>query len=103
MHARPIGNASMTTLATAGAVLLVVGVTILQGMWTDRWTGRNVDEALLKAARLLEEFRLRGWIEIRDGARGDGRERVVYLSEKGRGLLRQCLEEEARRLNPPPD
>ena len=55
MHARPIGNASMTTLATAGAVLLVVGVTILQGMWTDRWTGRNVDEALLKAARLLEE------------------------------------------------
>ena len=55
------------------------------------------------AARLLEEFRLRGWIEIRDGARGDGRERVVYLSEKGRGLLRQCLEEEARRLNPPRD
>ena len=53
------------------------------------------------AARTLEEFRVRGWLEVRDGARGDGRERVVYLSEKGRELLRQCLEEEARRLNPP--
>lgn len=55
------------------------------------------------AARTLEEFRVRGWIEVRDGARGDGRERVIYLSEKGRDLLRQCLEEEARRLNPPRD
>ncbi len=50
------------------------------------------------AARTLEEFRLRGWLEVRDGARGDGRERVLYLSDKGRDMLRQCLEEESRRL-----
>lgn len=53
------------------------------------------------AARTLEEFRVRGWIEVRDGARGDGRERVIFLSDKGRELLRQCLEEEVQRLNPP--
>lgn len=55
------------------------------------------------AARTLEEFRVRGWVEFRDGARGDGRERVVYLSEKGREVLRQCLAEEAKRLSPPRD
>ncbi|MFM7067141.1 MAG: hypothetical protein ACKO0U_09995 [Gammaproteobacteria bacterium] len=52
------------------------------------------------AARTLEEFRVRGWLEVRDGARGDGRERVLYLSPRGKELLRRCLEEEAR-LNPP--
>lgn len=33
---------------------LVVGVTALQGMWTDRWSGRNVAADLQKAAELLE-------------------------------------------------
>lgn len=55
MQTSPRGRVSLATLATAGAVLLMVGVTVLQGMWTDRWTGRNVGEALAKAARLLEE------------------------------------------------
>jgi hypothetical protein len=41
-------------LPVALAALLVVGVTALQGMWTDRWSGRNVKEDLRRAADLLE-------------------------------------------------
>ena len=55
MQAARRGRLSLPTLATVGAALLVVGVTVLQGLWTDRWTGRSVGEALAKAARLLEE------------------------------------------------
>jgi len=47
------------------------------------------------AGRTLREFRVRGWLEVRDGARGDGRERVLYLSAKGRESLRRALEAEA--------
>ena len=36
------------------AALLVVGVTAIQGTWTDRWSGRNVKEELKQAADLLE-------------------------------------------------
>jgi hypothetical protein len=46
------------------------------------------------AGRTLSEFRVRGWLEVRDGARGDGRERVLYLSAKGRECLRRALEAE---------
>jgi DNA-binding PadR family transcriptional regulator len=46
------------------------------------------------AGRTLREFRVRGWLEVRDGARGDRRERVLYLSEKGRECLRRALEAE---------
>ena len=46
------------------------------------------------AERTLGEFRVRGWLEVRDGARGDGRERVLYLSAKGRECLRRSLEAE---------
>lgn len=46
------------------------------------------------AGRTLREFRVRGWLEVRDGARGDGRERVLYLSAKGRESLRRALEAE---------
>lgn len=41
-------------LPVAIAALLVVGVTALQGMWTERWSGRNVKEELKQAAELLE-------------------------------------------------
>ena len=47
------------------------------------------------AGRTLREFRVRGWLEVRDGARGDGRERVLYLSAKGRESLRRALEAES--------
>jgi len=46
------------------------------------------------AGRTMREFRVRGWLEVRDGARGDGRERVLYLSAKGRECLRRALEAE---------
>jgi DNA-binding PadR family transcriptional regulator len=46
------------------------------------------------SGRTLREFRVRGWLEVRDGARGDGRERVLYLSAKGRESLRRALEAE---------
>jgi len=41
-------------VAVVGAVLLVFGVTLLQGLWTDRWTGRQVGAELDRAAKLLE-------------------------------------------------
>ena len=31
-------------------VALVAGATVLQGMWTDRWSGRNVAADLQQAA-----------------------------------------------------
>jgi len=46
------------------------------------------------SGRMLREFRVRGWLEVRDGARGDGRERVLYLSAKGRESLQRALEAE---------
>ncbi|MEY4378039.1 MAG: hypothetical protein RJB26_2589 [Pseudomonadota bacterium] len=51
------------------------------------------------AGRTLGEFRVRGWLEVRDGARGDGRERVLYLSEKGRECLRRALEAETLQVS----
>jgi hypothetical protein len=42
-------------LPVAAACLLVVGTTIVQGWWTDRWTNRNVAEELRQSAALLEE------------------------------------------------
>ena len=50
----------MKTTAFAGlvpvlvGVALVAGVTLLQGMWTDRWSGRNVAADLQQAAEVLE-------------------------------------------------
>ncbi|MEI7781697.1 MAG: exosortase-associated EpsI family protein, partial [Planctomycetota bacterium] len=35
-------------------VALVAGATLLQGMWTDRWSGRNVAADLQQAAEVLE-------------------------------------------------
>lgn len=42
------------TVPVVGAVLLVLGATLVQGMWTDRWTGRQVGQELDRAAKLLE-------------------------------------------------
>ena len=41
-------------LTLAGAALLVVGVTVLQGIWTERWKDRTVSRELDEAAKLLE-------------------------------------------------
>ena len=38
----------------AGAALLVVGATVVQGRWTERWTPISRD-AVIHAAKLLEE------------------------------------------------
>jgi hypothetical protein len=35
-------------------IVLVAGVTAVQGLWTDRWSGRNVAEDLKQAAEKLE-------------------------------------------------
>lgn len=44
-----------SSLLTCGlAVLLVAGATVVQGLWTDRWSGRNVKAELKEAADLLE-------------------------------------------------
>ncbi len=50
------------------------------------------------ASRVLNEFYLRGWIEVREGARGDGREKIFSLSSRGQVALRNALAEEALRL-----
>ena len=45
-------------------VALVAGATVLQGMWTDRWSGRNVAADLQQAAQVLEQNfpeRFGGW------------------------------------------
>ena len=41
-------------VAVVGAVLLVFATTLVQGLWTDRWTGRQVGGELELAAKLLE-------------------------------------------------
>jgi hypothetical protein len=41
-------------LPVLAGVLLVAGVTAVQGLWTDRWTGRNVAADLQQAAEKLE-------------------------------------------------
>lgn len=60
----------MKTTAFAGlvpvlvGVALVAGATVLQGMWTDRWSGRNVAADLQQAAQVLEQKfpeRFGGW------------------------------------------
>ena len=43
-------------LPVLAGVVLVVGVTALQGLWTERWTGRNVAADLKQAAEKLEEI-----------------------------------------------
>lgn len=48
---------------------LVGGVTVVQGLWTDRWTGRNVKEELSEAADLLEKrfpIRFGNWEYVQD-------------------------------------
>ena len=53
--AAPTTNSWSTGLATlAAAVVLVAGVTVLQGMWTDRWGNRDVGAALKRDAEILE-------------------------------------------------
>lgn len=48
-------TSSGTGLATAlAAMLLVAGVTVVQGMWTERWGKRNDVAVLERSARLLE-------------------------------------------------
>jgi hypothetical protein len=42
------------TLPAVFAALLVVGATAVQGVWTERWSGRNVKAELKHAAELLE-------------------------------------------------
>jgi hypothetical protein len=45
-------STGMATLALA--VVLVAGVTVLQGLWTDRWGNRDVGAALKRDAAILE-------------------------------------------------
>jgi hypothetical protein len=53
--ATPAAGSWTTGLATlAAAVVLVAGVTILQGVWTERWSGRDVGAALERDAAILE-------------------------------------------------
>ena len=57
-------TSSSGLIAVVAAVLLVAGVTALQGMWTDRWSGRNVAADLKQAADRLETGfpnRFGGW------------------------------------------
>lgn len=42
-------------LPLAAACLLVVGTTLVQGWWTDRWSGRDIDAELLDRAAILEK------------------------------------------------
>ncbi len=41
-------------LTLVGAAMLVVGVTVVHGMWTERWKARGVSQELEQAAALLE-------------------------------------------------
>ncbi len=57
-------------------VALVGGVTVVQGVWTDRWTGRNVKAELAEAADLLEKrfpIRFGNWEYVQD-IEGDPKE-----------------------------
>lgn len=47
-------NTTGSWLTLAGAAALVVGVTLLQGIWTDRWQGKTVSRELEQAATLME-------------------------------------------------
>ena len=44
---------------------------------------------------VLNEFYRRGWVEVHEGARGDGREKIFSLSSRGQGALRNALTEAA--------
>jgi hypothetical protein len=48
------GSWNMGLATLAAAVVLVAGVTILQGLWTDRWGGRDGGAALERDAAILE-------------------------------------------------
>ena len=48
------GSWSTGLVTLAAAVVLVAGVTVLQGMWTDRWGNRDVGAALKRDAAILE-------------------------------------------------
>lgn len=54
----PGGGSSLTAgVATLfAAVALVVAVTVVQGLWTDRWGGRDVNKTLEQDAKLLESL-----------------------------------------------
>jgi len=57
-------------------VALMGGVTVVQGLWTDRWTGRNVKAELAEAADLLEKrfpIRFGNWEYVQD-IEGDPKE-----------------------------
>ena len=55
VSATPPAGSWITGQATlAAAVVLVAGVTVLQGMWTDRWGGRDVGATLQRDAAILE-------------------------------------------------
>lgn len=47
-------RASGSAVTAIAATLVVVGVTYLHGMMTERWSGRNVTEDLVRAAERLE-------------------------------------------------
>ena len=50
-------------------VVLMGGVTVVQGLWTDRWAGRNVTAELIEAADLLEKrfpTRFGNWEHVQD-------------------------------------
>lgn len=47
-------KATASWLTLAGAVALVAGVTLLQGLWTDRWKDKSVSRELEQAAKLME-------------------------------------------------
>lgn len=47
-------KATASWLTLAGAVALVAGVTVLQGLWTDRWKDKSVSRELEQAAKLME-------------------------------------------------
>jgi hypothetical protein len=57
-------DGSSSLLPVLAGVLLVAGATAVQGLWTDRWTGRNVAADLKQAAETLETrfpARFGGW------------------------------------------
>lgn len=70
-------KASASSLVTLLlGVALVGGVTVVQGLWTDRWTGRNVKAELAEAADLLEKrfpVRFGDWEYVQD-LEGDPKE-----------------------------
>ena len=62
------GSVSSLIVLVVG-VVLVAAVTVLQGQWTDRWSGRNVKEELAEAGRLLESrfpVRFGDWEFVRE-------------------------------------